>query len=204
MMTFVKCCLQWWLDLCNYAQIHFPVFPVLAVWLIFINKIWNEAHLITALIFSVICAIVLHLPLLRCKSPNQDFCKSLISHCFFHFHLLSIFLPYFKSQSPVLLNISLTQAGGGDLLIRFPWLLSLQFPIIRYTTWPRRLGCRNTYCLLLTVLVLNRGEQSMRSEPRRKLKQLCYAFLPSLCVSINILPQRVFVRVKQSWYKQKV
>lgn len=169
--------------LCYYAEIPFSAFPVLAVWLIFKNKICSEAHLITALIFFLqyeqlyyICVYKGAIP------PNQDLWKSLISHCFFHFHLLSIFLPYYKSQSLVLLNISLTQAGGGDLLIRFPWLLSLQFPIIRYTTQSRSLGCRNTFCLLITVVVLYRRVQSMSSEPRRKLKQLClFTFIRYKC-----------------------
>lgn len=77
--------------------------------------------------------------------PIEDLCKLQISHCFFHFHPFSHLSPRFKSQSLVLLNISVTQAGGGDLLIRFPWLFWLPFSLIRYTTWPRSLGCRNTY-----------------------------------------------------------
>lgn len=62
------------------------------------------------------------------------------------------FLPHFKSQSLVLLNISVNQAGGGDLLIRFPWLLWLPFSIIRYTTWPKILGYGKAFlCLTLST-----------------------------------------------------
>lgn len=144
MMTFVKCCLYWWLDLCHYAEVAFQPYWLLRwyLWIIYEIRL-TVSQPEKSLDVHFLC---LHPPF-----------KSQMGF------LIPLLLPTLSFSASVhisairLLNIFhfLTHTRGGDLFIRFPWLLWLPFSLMRWQHGPGTLALPAPECSLCCIIGLN-------------------------------------------------